>query len=233
MPWNFSSDWVLKLFVFDWNGVLLSDVQANRIADNAITTAFGGKAVGLKTYRETAIIPSDAFYIQHGADKEELERNPGKAARIFTEVYEPLADKCHLRKSARQLLGFLAKQKISMIILSNHPTDKIIKQLNRLQIRQFFEEVLGKDSQVASISAKNFSKKQGKLKNYLLSKSFLQKEIAIIGDSPEEIEIGKGFEIKTIAIIGGLYSTERLKNAKPDFVIKELGEIITKKRILE
>lgn len=48
----------------------------------------------------------------------------------------------------------------------------------------------------------------------------------IIGDSPEEVEIGKDVGIKTVAITGGYYSTSRLRKSKPDFLINNLIELI-------
>jgi phosphoglycolate phosphatase len=51
-------------------------------------------------------------------------------------------------------------------------------------------------------------------------------EVIIIGDSPEEIEVGKAAGIKTVAITGGYYSTARLKASKPDFLISNLKELI-------
>jgi len=51
-------------------------------------------------------------------------------------------------------------------------------------------------------------------------------DIIIVGDSLEEIEIGKNLGIKTVAITNGYVSTARLKAAKPDFLINTLTELI-------
>ena len=53
----------------------------------------------------------------------------------------------------------------------------------------------------------------------------------IVGDSIEEIEIGRKFGMKTVAYTQGDYTPYRLKKKKPDFLIdnlKQLKSIIKK-----
>jgi len=49
--------------------------------------------------------------------------------------------------------------------------------------------------------------------------------VLIVGDSTEEIEIGKRIGIKNVAITGGWVATSRLKNAQPDYLINNLGKL--------
>ena len=52
---------MIKLVIFDWNGVLIADTRACLEADNYILKEFGGKPVSLKVYKDTIIIPSCAL----------------------------------------------------------------------------------------------------------------------------------------------------------------------------
>src|SRR3990167_5908778 len=65
-----------------------------------------------------------------------------------------------------------------------------------------------------------------RLQKFLGQRSFLPKEIVIIGDSPEEVEVGKHLGIHTIAITGGFCSARRLKDTGPDYLIHNLAEMI-------
>lgn len=204
---------------------MFSDTKESMFADNAVIKAFGGKPFNLKEYRESFVIPANEMYLQRGCRKEELLKNPEKVAKIFSEAYEPKANSCSTRKNAKKLLNFLKKKNISSIILSNHPTDKILNQLKRLGIAGFFKAVLGNESQENSVKERN---KQERLDKYLKRKTKKPGQIAIIGDSPEEIEIGKNLGLKTIAITGGYCSAERLRKSNPDFLIRGLIEVINK-----
>ena len=59
--------------------------------------------------------------------------------------------------------------------------------------------------------------------------NYKKQEVMIVGDSPEEIEIGKSLGLKTIAITNGYYSKFRLKKKNHDYMINNLHEL---KRII-
>ena len=64
---------MIKLVVFDWNGVIFSDAAATVSAANHVSKAFGGRPVDLKTFRDHFTIPVIAFYAKIGADEEALK----------------------------------------------------------------------------------------------------------------------------------------------------------------
>lgn len=73
--------------------------------------------------------------------------------------------------------------------------------------------------------------KQQKLEDYVKKHKFKPQEIISVGDTEEEIEIGKALGYHTVAITGGFNSTKRLKKQRPDFLIhnmKDLAGIIKK-----
>ena len=70
------------------------------------------------------------------------------------------------------------------------------------------------------------TEKRERLEDYMKDKHFKPGEVVIIGDSPEEIEIGRKMGLKSITITDGFFSTKRLKEKKPDHLVKRLDEII-------
>jgi len=215
---------MLKLAVFDWNGTLLSDTRACLDADNQGIKFFGGTLVNLKQYRETIIIPSAIFYVKHGCNEKKIKKNIKKLGEVFHKYYEKRVAKCRGRKGAKIILEWLTKNSVKSIIISNHTVKGIEFQLKRLGIKKYILDILANSSQNASFKRRN---KLEKLKDYLKVHKYKKNEILIIGDSPEEVEIGKALGIKTVAITHGYYSTARLKAAKPDFLISNLGELKT------
>ncbi len=211
-----------KLIVFDWNGTLLSDTQACFEADNTVIKYFGGQPINLQTYKDTIIIPAIDFYSQHGCDRKEMEENIQRVGEVFHSFYEPRAAKCRTRRGVQKLLTWLKYHSVISIILSNHTITGINNQLVRLGINDYISEVLANASSNYSFIGRN---KKEKLEIFVNKRGYKPKDILIIGDSPEETEIGKTLGIETVAITGGYYSEARLKTAKPDHLISNMSEL--------
>ncbi|MBW2981666.1 HAD hydrolase-like protein [Candidatus Woesearchaeota archaeon] len=210
-----------KLIVFDWNGVIIADTLACLYADNMVLKAFRGKPVNLKTYRETFRIPANDFYAMQGADKKELAQKSKKCGDIFHEYYEKRVSRIRTRKNIKKVLEWLKRNNFESVILSNHTIKGIDNQLIRLKIKDYFLKVLATSDKSTSMKKKS---KFQKLKSYL--KGYNKNKVFIIGDSPEEVEIGRKLGIKRIALTGGYFSNQRLKQSNPDYMINNLKEII-------
>ena len=214
---------MIKLLVFDFNGVLIADTKACMAADNNVLKTFGGKPVNLKEYRDTIIIPAVNFYSSHGCNREELLRNSKKLGEVFHTFYEKRAAKLRSRKYAKKVLKWLHENNVRSIILSNHTVIGIDYQLKRFGVKGYINKLIANTSLDSSMKTRN---KEEKLNDYVKSNNFKKSEIIIIGDSPEEIEIGKALGIGTIAITDGYYSTSRLRKSNPNFLINNLNELI-------
>lgn len=58
---------------------------------------------------------------------------------------------------------------------------------------------------------------------------FSEKEIVIIGDTPNDIHCGRHLQVRTIAVATGPFTIEQLESEKPDFVF---ANFIDKERVL-
>jgi len=212
-----------KLVVFDWNGVIIADTIACMDADNHVLKTFGEKPIDHKTYLATFTVPVIDFYLVNGVDIKKLKRNQVKWENLFYEYYEKRAAKVRTRKNLRKLLEWFKKKGFELIILSNHTVDDIENQLKRLKIKQYFSLVLANSNGMTAFKKRN---KLQKLQSYLKKGNYDKNNVIIIGDSPEEIEVGHKLGIKKIAITGGYYSTKRLRESKPDFLVNNLKEIM-------
>lgn len=215
---------MIKLVVFDWNGTLIADTFACMETYNHVLDIFGGKEVNLKTFRSTVIYPVIDFYIKHGCKRKELLQNSKKLGEIFHAYYESRVSKLRTRKNARKLLKWLYQHNIESIILSNHTEGGIKSQLQRLRIEKYFSIVL------ANIALDSFMKrrnKKEKLEHYLGQNKLKTSEVIIIGDSKEELEMGKHIGIKTVAITNGFSTASQLKRGNPDYLIDNLKQLIT------
>lgn len=213
---------MIKLIVFDWNGTLIADTKVSLDANNHVLKTFGGKPVNLKAYRKTIIIPQTNFYVKHGCDQK-LVSNHEKLNKIFHEYFESRALKCRSRKFAKKLLQWLSDYSIKSVIVSNHTVEGIENQLKRLKLNKYILTILANSANDSSFKGKN---KFQRLHAFLNSNKYKSKEIIIVGDSPEEIEMGKKLGIKTVAFTQGDYAISRLKKYNPDYLVNNLGKII-------
>lgn len=211
-----------NLVVFDWNGTLLADTAACMHADNHVLETFGGKKVTLNEYRDTIIIPAIQFYTQHGCSEEELRKDSARLGKVFHESYEPRVAQCRTRRGVRNILSWLQEHEIESIILSNHTVEGITMQLERLKIAKYVKDVLANSALDSSMKGRN---KKEKLEVYLSNHQKNPDNALIIGDSPEETEIGRHLGLTTVAITGGYYSEQRLRKVKPDYLIHNIGNL--------
>ncbi|HEY4487328.1 MAG TPA: HAD family hydrolase [Candidatus Paceibacterota bacterium] len=213
---------MIKLVVFDWNGVLIADAQADADAVSHILQSFGRKPLSLKRFREIFEIPAKSTYLKAGLSENELNGEQKRMSDMFHDYYEPRIAHVRTRHGARRLLEWLSERKIECVILSNHTIEGIRSQLNRLGIQSFFSTVLANNKYTA-MKGQN---KLEKLTQFLDEHSYKKKEALIIGDSPEETLVGKRLGIHSVAITGGYVSTRRLREARPDHLIHKLTDMI-------
>lgn len=212
---------MINLVTFDWNGTLLADTQACMDAGNHVIETFGGRPLPRNVYSKVFDFPTLEFYCNQGADRDALLAND--FAGVFHEYYEPRASKCHTRRGARKVLSWLDDKSIDSVILSNHIKGAIIQQLQRLSMEEYFAEVLANEDTKSTASGKN---KIERMINYMESIDINPRNAVIIGDSPEDIGIGKELGMRTIAITDGYYSTSRLRASRPDDVVSSLIKVI-------
>lgn len=213
---------MIKLVVFDWNGTLLADSHATAIAANKQLEKLGRPLITLQFLREHFEIPLTKIWVKLGISNAELKANHQEIATVFHSFYEPLAARARTRQGTRILLEYLHKNSIRSVVLSNHTMEGIYLQLDRLKLSHFFDTVLANDN----ISTAYFNGKEPRLHDYLLANRYKTSETVIIGDTTEEVAIGRNLGLITVAITDGYNSNKRLKAAKPDFLIHKLTDLM-------
>ena len=212
---------MIERVIFDWNGTLIADTSAIVKAGNKAIVDCGGKALARKEYIKKFHFPVSDFMVEQGADREKL-KDP-KAAEDFYKNYEQKAAKCRTRRGVRTLVDWLRKQSIDSVILSNHIQDSIMTQLQRLELTPSFKEVIGNHNYSATYIGNN---KLERTRNYFEQNSYNPTNAIAVGDSPEDISIGKELGMYTVAITDRNFDTSRLRAAKPDEVITNLYSLV-------
>jgi phosphoglycolate phosphatase-like HAD superfamily hydrolase len=214
---------MIKLVAFDWNGTLIADTQTVVDCTNKQLKVFGNKKISIIIYRQTFEIPVNKFFQNIGLDPKIIEKKYKKSGDVFHREYEIKVQNLRTRSGSKKLLEWLKNKKVKSVIFSNHATHRIKEQTDRLKISGFFDAILANYNTHDSYTIKG---KEKRLIDYLKREKIKHSEILIIGDTDEEIIIGRDMGSKTVAITGGHSTTKRLRAEKPDYLINNLGEIV-------
>lgn len=212
---------MIKLVVFDWNGTLIADTKAITDGVNEVLFNFTKKKITIKKYQENYCLPFSNFYVKFGIKMNKLIE--GKITKMFHTYYENRACKLRTRSYVREVLDYLNKKSINCVLLSNHTQSGIKKQLKRLNLEHYFFEILAQGCDVNQFKQKP---KGERLNQFIKSNKYSKNQVIIIGDTEEESYIAKDLGIKSVLITGGVSTVKRLKKSNPDYLIKNMKEII-------
>jgi phosphoglycolate phosphatase-like HAD superfamily hydrolase len=216
---------MIKLIAFDWNGTLLSDTATLVKADNVALKAVGVKPISLTKFRQCFDMPIIKYYKNLGMSEEFYRKHLQKIEDIFHASYEKNSDHTRSRSGVREVLNWLEKNQIGKIIYSNHNVPNIHRKLVRLKLDKLIDVILA--NPIPGENPQLFVRhKQEKLIQYVKQQKLKPNEVVSVGDTEEEIEIGKQYGYHTVGITGGYNTAARLKKHKPDFLIHNMKELI-------
>lgn len=215
---------MIKVAVFDWNGTLIADFSAIHASCNAMLGVYGHRALLASEYRDVYTIPFGRTLEKLGITEALIKEKGAEATSLFHDSYEPRAVKARTRMGARAMLVALKQKGVTCVVLSNHTAESISLNLKRLKLADYFDAVLANETIGMAIN----TGKQHRLEDYLAKKQIHPSQVLIVGDTIEEIHIGRNLGLKTAAITGGYHSVKRLRGESPDLIINSLHGIIEK-----
>src|ERR1051326_1329817 len=180
---------MIKLIAFDWNGTLISDTAICLKAENFAMESVGQKAMSMLTFKKYFDIPITKFWKDAGFNEKIFRKHFAKIEDNFHKNYERLANKARTRSGAKEVLKWLEKNKILSVIYSNHNHPNILRQLIRLKIEKYIATIVARQEHDHSQLFQRY--KAEKLHVYLTDKNIKPRQVVSVGDTEEEIQIGK------------------------------------------
>lgn len=211
-----------KLAVFDWNSTLFDDMAATHEGTKASLKFFGLAPLTLEEEQELFTFPLIHFYEKIGVSVDEYLKHAEEVGRLFHDTYNAHKSNCTLADGAEDLLDYLRRENVDMIILSNHNQSTLEHDVARFDITNYFDIISGNADPATIISGTN---KLERLQSYMNDNGYTNTNTFIIGDSHEEPELARKLDILGISIAGGLLSPSRLAHYKKDYVIDSLREM--------
>jgi phosphoglycolate phosphatase len=205
-----------KTVVFDWNGTLLADSAYVYEATNAFLKRCGKGGISKSVYQNSTTIPLMEMYEKFGCTEADFTE---ESLRFWSDVYHAKAETARLRRGAKEALMALREKDYALVILSNYIVEKIKNHTERFGVAEAFDAILAN----GAISEPMKKGKIERLEAYLEKQGRTQG--MIVGDTIEEIEIGRAHGLATVAITDGVCSTARLRAARPDYLIGSLAKL--------
>jgi len=126
--------------IWDWNGTLLSDVDASIGSVNDMLAGRGKATITLEQYKREINIPIRGFYEAFF----DLEAEDYDAIlQEYNRGYEERLRRCGLTPGVREVLEVARKKSLRQVIVSSSENNIILRWLRHFEILPYFDEVLG------------------------------------------------------------------------------------------
>jgi len=199
----------LNLFIFDWSGVISDDRRPVHEANMRVLAAHGRPTMSFEEWLpRTAMTPVE-FFREHGVQGtgDELYRlYKGRLDEVVKSGISPA-----VYPGASQALDTLRQQGKRVAVLSSHPSENLLKEVEEYSLGQVFDHVSGG----CRDKAEGLRSVCFKLREPHLLAMY-------IGDTIYDVRAAKDAGCHSAGICAGYHSREKLLSEKPDVLFEDL-----------
>lgn len=213
----------LKLAFWDWNGTLWNDThQWYLAAKAAYKHANIPEELTLQKLQDAFDVPVQDVIYALGAPHNLPQENHDRLLKTFVETLDENERLASIREGASDTLSFFEGMGIENFLVSNHPLDRLKRELEKGDVARFFQIVCGNDNHDQVYTK---GTKAERVERHLSETGIHPSQACIIADTREEIRIARALGMKAIAITGGYNSESVLEEIQPDHLIHRLADI--------
>jgi len=206
----------MKVILFDYDGTLNNSLEANFHAFQGVAKEFGLPTITLQQFLDwynpnwypvyqKMGVPIDSW---KKADETWLRHYYQRRSRLFPDSVRTL--------NALKLIGC----KVGLV--TGGTRDRVEKELKMRRIHDLFDTIIyGSDVMIEEL-------KPSPMQIRMALKQLREeaREAVYVGDTPIDVLAGRKAGVTTVATTRGFSSAERLRRAKPDFIIHNLRELL-------
>lgn len=202
--------------IWDWNGTLLDDVDANVKVINKMLLKRDLPQLELTTYKDIFCFPVKQFHIRIGIDfdQESIE----EISAEYMELYKSYESSLKLNADVSFILDSINAKGINQYILSAAGKKDLLRMLDHLHLKDKFKGIYGSENICAT-------GKVGIGQKLIKDNSLNPNKTLIIGDTLHDAEVAKALGVNCILYAGGHNSYDLLKRESE--VITSLKDILT------
>ena len=202
----------ITTLLFDWDGTLVDSAQLGLTAYEK-SFAELGIPFDHETYRAVYSPNWLSVYEGLGLPKEQWQR----ADELWTRHYGEQS--VELIKGAGATVAELRQKRYRLGVVSSGNDCRVNREINELGLAGFFEVVICHEQ------IRNRKPHPEGLEIAMRLMNCSQEESCYIGDTPEDIEMGKRAGILTVGVRSAYPTNWKLKNSSPDIYIESLTEL--------
>lgn len=200
---------------FDLDGTLLDVANRHYRVYCEVTESFGGKPLSREKYwmlkRNKAVWQKILPMSGVEAAKEKL---------FLDEFIKLIEHEDYLRidqlfNGVDSLLGLLSSRHHCYLVSLRRNPDRLERQLEWLDIKRFFKQVLSGHSESEGYD----------VKIELLKSIPHQTGDVIIGDTEADVKTGQALGLTTVAVLSGIRSREVLQELHPDYLVSDVSRL--------
>ncbi len=190
-----------EIVIWDFNGTLLDDVDAGMDAVNELLCECGYSPIpSRETYQATFGFPIREYYARIGFD---FEKHPYEVlAPQWVEKYLRYVKQAELFADVRTTLDALRLHGVRQFVLSATERQMLEGQLCNLDIRKYFEHIMGLDN-IHAASKLSLAKEW--------RSEHPSERVLLIGDTDHDVETAHAIGVECVLVARGHQSKERLK----------------------
>jgi phosphoglycolate phosphatase len=200
-----------KLFLFDFDGVVVDSLELYEKAVNLCLEKIGGPLI--RNRSDFMALFEENFY--------DSIRKKGVNVQEFIKMSAIIAPTLNYDEVSPHydLAPVLAKLKNDnfLVIVSSNSNYAINLMLSKYKFDLYFQDVMGYEH--------TFSKSE-KIIQSMNTLKVAKERTYYIGDTAGDIKEGKEAKVKTVAVTWGWHSRKKLKAMGPDYIIDTPGELL-------
>lgn len=202
---------MIKAIIFDWNGVIIDDLEAQARANCDIIEALGGKKITPEIWFKEITQDWKLFFMKYGVKEADIP----KVLSLMNNYYPKHSDLVKIDKNTKSILKKLKTDGVLAGVLSGTNKKSILDNIKRFSLEEIFSFVIsGEDVKNQKPHPEGLIKA---IKNCRAD----SQEILYVDDMPAIFD-----EADKLGIISvGLKSKINSDFSKAKFIIKNLSEI--------
>ena len=203
----------IKNIVFDWSGTLSDDVRPVYETVMSVFAHFNVERITLEEFKNTFTLPYTLHFRMFGitASKDEVDA-------VFNAQFRNAPFPSPL-PGVETILAELKSAGKLVIVFSGHRQQFLEEEAARFfgaKSTHYFDKLVG-----------SVHDKEHAIAGVLADLNFIPAETLIVGDTEHDIAAGHRGKLLTAAVLSGYKTREQLALAKPDFIVKDVRELLT------
>jgi HAD superfamily hydrolase (TIGR01662 family) len=207
-----TSTQLITTLLFDWDGTLVDSAQLGLTAFEQSFAALG-MVFDHEIYREVYSPNWYSVYEALGLPKDKWER----ADELWTHHYGEQT--AQLVDGAKQTIAELQQKGYRLGIVSSGNGSRVAREITNLGLENVFEVIICHEQM------ENRKPHPEGLETAMRLLNLSREESCYIGDSPEDIEMGKRAGLLTVGVRSAYPTNWKLKSSSPDIYIQSLTEL--------